>query len=696
MGFITCLAKLAIKILFPKRDNTWLFRIWDFSLNTEKFYFYLALFFMIIEVIFDTMEPNALGQLTKIMSFTSQKQSIENVSSIIFKIVFILFCNRLFEIVKDRLSSLFNKNIEKSIQRIYYLSLMKKDTEFFDKNKISDLFSILANDISIIGDISIFGFLNLLKQLTQSLVCFFLLFLISKKLFFIICIFVPLIACLNSFKKNYILKKESQNEKEEKSSNNVVFEALENIKIIKSFSSEEKEKRKYDVLLNMLFKSENKIINACVIMQASMILFFGIIILLAMEYGLYLIKGNSLSIDKLIEFFLYCKVIYNSFFNVLKFTRLFNKSSILAEKLFNVLDYEPRMKTFFEKYEKNNGIKREIEGNIELKNINFEYLINDNKEDKHILKNINLDIIAGMSIGIVGQSGSGKSTLISLIQRLYDVFIENKNNYILNKNRNKKENRNKKKDINDEEAEEEKGKLLEMTNLTSNLIEDNEENNNIINEKEDEKGVFYDNINVKKYDIKYLHRQIGFVQQEPSLFNDTIYENIIYGLTEEEDDKKDKKEKQNSLEKNKENKKYKYEKEIEKSINYAQADFIFDKNLFPLGLETIVGEGGSKLSGGQKQRIAIARALIKNPKILILDEATSALDSESEFKFKKILDSLKGKMTIITVSHRLSTIKDCDQIIVINNGEIVEKGNHDQLYELKGIYYNLMEKQISN
>ena len=654
MGFLLWIAKLAINILFPKRDNSWLFRLWDFSLKTKKLYFYLSLILMIIEVIFDTLEPYALGQLTKLMSNTNN--SLENVSLIIFKVISILFFNRLFEILKDRFGNLFNKNFEKNLQKEYYLSLLKKDVEFFDKNKISNLFSILANDISIIGDISVFGFINLLKQLIQSMVCFIMLFLISKNLCILICIFVPLIALLNSCKKNYLLKKESQNENEEKNSNNVVFEALENIKIVKSFSSEEKENNKYENILNILFKSEKKIIITCLIFEGGMILFFNIIICLAMEYGLYLIQGNYLSIDNLTAFFLYCKIIYNGFFNIVKFTRNFIKSSILAEKLFNILDYQPRIKTYFPKND-NNGIKRKINGNIEMKNIDFEYQIN-NEKDNHILKNINLNINCGKTIGIVGLSGSGKSTLISLIQRLYDV---NDGNNIYPDNYNKKNNN----------MEEEKEKLLEKEN----------NNNIIINDydiKENQKGVFYDNINIKKYDIKYLHNQIGYVQQEPSLFNGTIYENIIYGLDDNDNDEQKG-----------------YEKEIEKVLHLAQADFVFDKKLFPLGLETIVGERGSKLSGGQKQRIAIARALIKNPKILILDEATSALDSESEYKFKKELDNLKGKMTIIIVSHRLSTIKDCDQIIVINKGKIAEKGNHEQLYELKGIYYNLMEKQIN-
>ena len=653
MGLLIWMAKLAIKILFPSRDNSWLFRLWDFSFNSKKLYFYTSLILMIIEVIFDTMEPYALGQLIKLMSNT-KNESLEKVSSVIFKVILILFFNRLFEILKDRFANLFNINFAINLQKEYYLSLLKKDLEFYDKNKISNLFSIISNDISIIGEISVLGFVNLLKQLIQSGVCLIMLFLISKNLCILISIFVPLIALLNSCKRNYLLKKEAENDSDEKSSNNVILETLENIKIIKSFSSEEKEQKKYHKVLNILFNSESKIIATCAVLEGFMVVFFIIVGILSFEYGLYLIQGNSLSIDNLTAFFLYCKIIYNGFFNVVKFIRNFTRASILADKLFNILDYEPKMKTYFPKSEKmvdSEGIKRKIEGNIELKNINFEYEINDKKEDTYILKNINLNIMSGMSIGIVGLSGSGKSTLISLMQRLYDIDTHYEKKYNNN-------------------IDEEKEKLLSKENIGM----DNEISNN--------EGIFYDNINVKKYDLKYLHSQIGYVQQEPSLFNGTIYENIIYGLEDDEIDKE-------------KNDKKKYEKEIERCLHLAQADFIFDKNKFPLGLDSKVGERGSKLSGGQKQRIAIARALIKKPKILILDEATSALDSESEFKFKKEIDNLKGTMTIIIISHRLSTIKDCDQIIVIKKGKIIEKGKHEELYRLKGIYYNLMEKQLN-
>ena len=652
MEILLNLSKFAIKYIFHKKDYSWLFRLWDFSLKTNKFYFYISMILMIIEVIFDTMEPYALGQLTKLLII--KELDVTKLSKFIFKIIFILFGNRLFEKLKDRFGNIFNNNFEKNLQEVYYTSLLEKDCEFFDKNKISNLFSILSNDITIICDVTVFGFINLLKQLIQSVICIILLFFISKNLCLIISIFIPIIALLNSFKKNFIIKKESENENEEKKSNNIVLEALENMKVIKSFSKEEKENIKFEKNLNSLFKTEKNIIYTCTLFEVLMIFGLNFVIYISINYTLYLTNGNPIGIENFTSFFLYCKIIYNGFFNVVKFNRIFLKASILSEKLFYVLDYKPKIKTYESHFSRNklgNSIRRQIKGNIILKNVNFKYEVNNKNTKSEVLKNINIDIKSGMSIGIVGLSGSGKSTLINLILRLYD--IDNKEGKI---------------------------KISDETNFDDeekrNLIENDKNENNLI--FDDKNGVFYDEINIKNYDIKNLHQQIGFVQQEPSLFNGTIRENIIYGLDNE-----------NIIENSE-----KYKNEIMKSLEIAQANFVFDKKLFPQGLETNVGERGSKLSGGQKQKISIARALIKSPKFLILDEATSALDSESEFKFKNEIEKLKGNMTIIIISHRLSSIKGCDTIFVINKGEITEKGNHEKLYQMKGIYYNLMQNQI--
>jgi ABC-type multidrug transport system fused ATPase/permease subunit len=137
---------------------------------------------------------------------------------------------------------------------------------------------------------------------------------------------------------------------------------------------------------------------------------------------------------------------------------------------------------------------------------------------------------------------------------------------------------------------------------------------------------------------------------------------------------------------------------LEKVIKISKSDFIFDKNLFPKGLDTLVGEKGSQLSGGQKQRIAIARALMKKPKILILDESTSALDSESEFEIWNSIYEFRKEinMGIIVVAHRLSSVKNCDRIIVIDKGKVVESGTHQELMNLNGKYKEIMIKQIND
>ncbi len=225
--------------------------------------------------------------------------------------------------------------------------------------------------------------------------------------------------------------------------------------------------------------------------------------------------------------------------------------------------------------------------------------------EKEVLKNINIKIKKGETIAIVGESGSGKSTLADLLPRFYDVT---------------------------------KGRIL------------------------------IDGFDLKDLKIKDLRNLFGVVSQTPILFNDTIENNIAFGVNDytEED-----------------------------LINAAKAanayDFIMEK---PEGFKFNIGEGGSKLSGGQRQRLSIARAIIKNPDILILDEATSSLDTESEKLVQDALDKIMKNRTAIVIAHRLSTVKNADRIYVMQNGMIIEQGTHNQLIELDGVYKKLVDLQI--
>jgi len=180
-------------------------------------------------------------------------------------------------------------------------------------------------------------------------------------------------------------------------------------------------------------------------------------------------------------------------------------------------------------------------------------------------------------------------------------------------------------------------------------------------------AVSYNSISINDIDLHHLRSHMAYVPQEVLLFAGTIHENIAFGRTDAT------------------------EEEIIEAAKKANAwDFI---SSFPEGLNTQVGDRGIQLSGGQKQRIAIARAIIKNPKILILDEATSALDSESERLVQDALDKLMVGRTSIVIAHRLSTIRHANKIIVLKGGSIVETGTHEELIGMKGLYHNLVELQ---
>jgi len=195
-------------------------------------------------------------------------------------------------------------------------------------------------------------------------------------------------------------------------------------------------------------------------------------------------------------------------------------------------------------------------------------------------------------------------------------------------------------------------------------------------------NVMIDGIDISKINLKWLRANVGLVQQEPVLFDTTIKNNILYGL-----DDVDESEKPNQVAAQKYS-----QNEIEAALREANAyDFVMD---LPEGLETRCGKKGSQLSGGQKQRIAIARALIRKPKILLLDEATSALDTESEKIVQDALDKARKGRTCILIAHRLSTVINADIIAVVDNGVIVESGKHQDLIDRRGAYFNLIKSQL--
>jgi subfamily B ATP-binding cassette protein MsbA len=225
-------------------------------------------------------------------------------------------------------------------------------------------------------------------------------------------------------------------------------------------------------------------------------------------------------------------------------------------------------------------------------------------EKEIVLDHIDLVISKGKTIAVVGPSGAGKSTLVDLLPRFY--------------------------------------------NCTGG-------------------GIYIDGVNVNDYRIDHLRGLMGIVAQESILFNDTVFNNISFGLTDVS------------------------EEDVIRAATIANAhEFITQMEK---GYKTFIGDRGVKLSGGQRQRLSIARAVLRNPPILILDEATSSLDTESERLVQDALEQLMKNRTSVVIAHRLSTIKFADEIIVLQNGKLVERGSHTELIELNGVYRKLHDLQ---
>jgi ATP-binding cassette subfamily B (MDR/TAP) protein 1 len=301
------------------------------------------------------------------------------------------------------------------------------------------------------------------------------------------------------------------------------------------------------------------------------------------------------------------------------------------------------------------------DSNIRFENIAFSY---PSRPNVQILDGMDLEFEAGKVTAIVGPSGSGKSTVVALLQRWYDLLGTTAHVTTTDKT----EDTTPAESIVENEAK-------KTRKAGTSGKEDKAEE--VIGPNTCTGAVMIGNVDLRKVDLKWFRSQIGLVQQEPFLFNDTLFNNVAFGLCGTPLNDVTKEEKMAM---------------VEEACREAYAEEFINK--LPLGYETMVGESGIKLSGGQRQRIAIARSIIKKPPILILDEATSAIDVRTERVVQAALDRVSQNRTTIVIAHRLSTIKRADKIIVLRKGKLVEQGSHDELLKNgDGVYYGLVNAQ---
>ena len=465
---------------------------------------------------------------------------------------------------------------------------------YYSQNNSGQMMSKLVSDLFDISEFAHHGPENLFISLVKIVGSFIFLFLINKKLALPLIVLVILMF-LFSFRQNQKMQRTfMENRKKIGDVNASLQDTLSGIRVVQSFTNEEIEKEKFQKSNHAFLVSKKDNYRCMGEFMSSNLFFQGMMYLVTLVYGGYLIANNEMSAADLAMYALYIGIFISPIQILVELMEMMQKGLSGFRRFLDVMETEPEIQDAPDAVE-----LKDVKGRVCYEDVSFHY----SDDETTVLSHVSIEIPAGKSVALVGPSGGGKTTICSLLPRFYDVTGGH---------------------------------------------------------------VTVDGQDIRSLTLKSLRSQIGVVQQDVYLFSGSIRDNIAYGKPDAT------------------------EEEIIEAAKCANIhDFIME---LPDQYDTFVGERGARLSGGQKQRISIARVFLKNPPILILDEATSALDNESERWIQHSLEELSKNRTTITIAHRLSTIKNADEIIVITENGIAERGTHETLLEKNGIYagyYNM-------
>ncbi|XP_056649122.1 ATP-dependent translocase ABCB1-like isoform X3 [Diorhabda sublineata] len=487
---------------------------------------------------------------------------------------------------------------EKMTERIrahMFKAIISQDMGFFDKksNGVGSLCARLSGDPAQVQGATGQRVGQILQSLATLVAAIGLSLYYEWKLALVTAAFLPVMALALFVERRNTAGINDTRDRSLEKSTKIAVEAIGNIRTVASLVAEDMFHRNYINELTPHYKLSLRSLHSRGIIfgMSRSISFFA--------YAASLYYGGFLIIDGLY----YDRVFKVAQIQLMGIVSVAN-SFAFSPNLMKGINAARRIITFMSKIPQirdgPNSIEiKDVEGDIKFSSVNFSY---PTRSKTQILRGLDLNILNGKTVALVGESGCGKSTIIQLIERFYDPKSGN---------------------------------------------------------------VQLDDFDIKNITLSSLRSHLGIVSQEPNLFNKTIGENIAYG--------------DNSR-----------VVPMDEIIHAAKCANIHNfVSSLPKGYDTKLGEKAAQLSGGQKQRIAIARALVRNPKILLLDEATSALDTESEKVVQEALDEAKKGRTCITIAHRLTTIQDADLICVVDNGAIVESGTHKELLNNNGIYHKL-------
>lgn len=566
--------------------------------------YFIGWIFLVLSTSAGLVFPYLMGKLLGSSNATSNPEQairlidLSNVNQIAFALFMLFFFQSVFSFVRVVLFNNVTENALRDMRNDAFAKLVYMPMDFFNRQKVGELTSRVASDITQIQEVLRTTIAEFFRQIIIVFGGIAFLFFISWKLSLIMLATVPVMAIVAVFFGRYIRKLSKEAQDYIATSNSVLEEALTGIANVKAFTNEW-------FLLGKYKKSTQQTRDLNVRsgiwrgLFVSFIIFclFGAIVFIVWK-GLLMTQGPNpeLASEGFYQFVLFTIMMGASIGSLPDLYASVQKAVGATENLLDLLQEEGENLTT----KVNQSI--EINGSLRFENLIFHY---PQRPDINVLKGIDFKVEPNQTLAFVGQSGSGKSTIANLILQFY---------------------------------------------------------------KPTSGHIYFGDQKASDLDLHALRQHMAIVPQEVLLFSGSILENIRFGRPDATDT------------------------EVIEAAQKANAwEFI---STFPEQLATEVGDRGIQLSGGQKQRIAIARAILKNPSILILDEATSALDSTSERLVQAALEELMKGRTSIVIAHRLSTIRQADQILVLQDGQIMEQGKHDELMALKGQYATYVAQQL--
>ncbi len=500
-----------------------------------------------------------------------------------------------FGITAGKYAAKASAGFAKNLRQDMYEKVQKFSFYNIDRFSTSSIVTRLTTDVSNVQ----MAFMSIIRGAVRSplmiIFSFTMAFITNPRIALIFLVVAPILGFLLIFiaKKAHPIFERVFNTYDDL--NNIVQENVKGVRVVKSFVQEDYEIGKFEKISDSIYKDFSKAEAILAFNSPLMQSTIYIIITLISWFGARFIVSGTMTTGEITSLITYAMSILNSLMMLSMIFVTITIATESARRIVELLDEVPDIQN------PENPVMEVKNGEINFDNVSFSY---SKDENRLCLKNINLDIKSGETLGIIGGTGSSKTTLISLISRLYDVT---------------------------------KGKL--------------------------EVG----GVNVKDYDLKTLRDGVSVVLQKNELFTGTIKDNLKWGNKDASDE------------------------EIIRACKLAQADDFIQN--FPDKYDTYIEEGGTNVSGGQKQRLCIARALLKKPKILILDDSTSAVDTKTDSLIRKAFKEEIPNVTKIIIAQRISSVQDCDKILVLDNGEISGLGTHSELLETNEIYKDVYYSQ---